>query len=47
MGPTKELTRGSPSKKVVEQQFSGETVELESRVEWPFSVTRDESSVGG
>ena len=44
--PTEELTGISLSEEVVEQQFSGETVELESAVEWPIRVTRDEIRVG-
>jgi hypothetical protein len=41
-----ELTGVSLSEEVVEQQFSKETVELESAAEWPVNVTRDESSMG-
>jgi hypothetical protein len=46
MEPTEELTGVSLSEEVVEQQFSGETVELESAAEWPVSITRDERSMG-
>jgi hypothetical protein len=46
MGPVEELTGVSMSEEVVEQQFSGETVELESAAEWPIRVTRDESCMG-
>jgi hypothetical protein len=42
----KELTGVNLSKKVVEQQFNEETVELDSAVEWPINVTRDGSSMG-
>jgi hypothetical protein len=44
--PAEELTGVSLSEEVVEQQFSGKTVELESAAEWPVNVTRDESNMG-
>jgi hypothetical protein len=44
--PAEELTGVNLSEEVVEQQFSGETAELESAAEWPVSVTEDENNMG-
>jgi hypothetical protein len=44
--PVEELTGVNLSEEIVEQQFIGETGELESTAEWPVNVTRDEIIMG-
>jgi hypothetical protein len=43
--PAEELTGVCLSEEVVEQQFNGKTIGLESAIEWPVNVTRDESNM--
>jgi hypothetical protein len=47
MGLAKELKGVVISKEVAKQRFNGETTELESVAQWPTSVTRGESRMGG